>query len=114
MNISDLNASALRSDQLRNSSVARIDPASRGRTVSDEKTEANADRVEISDKAREALSDARSTEELSFARKALDNVPELSEERTAQIQDRIKSGYYNRADVLNMVAERLGSDVAAG
>lgn len=108
MNISDVNAST-RSDQLKNASIGAIDPAASGRAVSREESEPKSDRVEISNDARAALSQARSSEELAFARKALQGLPEMSEERTAELQNRIKSGYYGSPDVLRNVSERIAA-----
>lgn len=109
MNISDVNASTHRTGHLKNAGVGSAEPVSPGRDAADEKTETRSDRVELSDGARNV---SRSSEELSFARNALQNVPKLSEARTAQLQDRIRSGYYNNADVLQTIAERLGNELA--
>lgn len=114
MNISDVNASTHRSDHLNQSNVGGIDPAAKGRDVSEQQRQENADRIEISEQAQEALSKARTSDELTFARKALHSVPEMSAERTAEIQDRIKSGYYNRADVIENVADRLSTELSRG
>ncbi len=110
MNISDINGNLThRSDILRNNGVGnsgQVEPSSQGAS-STEARDAG-DRVEISDDARDALKDARKAEELIFARKALGNLPSLSEERIEELADRIKSGYYQQHDVLEKVAQRAG------
>lgn len=114
MNISDVNATH-RTDLIRNNNVGnsgQVDSSSQGAS-SAESREAG-DRVEISDNARSALKDARKSEDLTFARKALDNVPSMSEERVAELTSRIKSGYYQQAEVIDQVARRVGSDLAEG
>lgn len=110
MNISDVNASTHRSDHPGKAGITGAEPAAPAREISEE-ARAKSDRVEISDRARSADG---SSEEVAFARKALENIPELSEARTAQLKDHIQSGYYNRSDVLQRIAERLGNDLAGG
>lgn len=116
MNISDVNATnPHRSGHLRNNDVGKTgagDPSAQG-SSSAESREAG-DRVEISDRARTALQDARKAEDLNFARKALDNVPSMSEERVAELMNRIKTGYYQRQDVIDQVAKRAGNELASG
>lgn len=46
-------------------------------------------------------------EDLTRARNALQSVPEMSEERIAEIRERIKRGYYKRSDVLERIAKRV-------
>ncbi len=111
MNISDVNATSTpRTDLLKNNSVGTsgsVDSSIQGDATSD-LVDDPADRVEISDEARIALSDARQSEELSFARTALESLPEMTEERIAELIDRIRSRYYQQADVLGNVSERVG------
>lgn len=118
MNISDVNATrSHRSDHLKNGNVGNsnpVDPSSQGASSSDAKSLNAGDRVEISDKARSALAEARQSEELSFARKALDNVPSLSEERIAELKDRIQSGHYQQPDVLGEIAKGAASELSGG
>ncbi len=109
MHISDVNTATNRSDHLKNS--GSTEPVSPGNGASEEQAKTGSDRVEISDDARSA---ARSSDEVSFARNALQNVPELSEARTEQLKERIQSGYYNSGDVLQTIAERLGDELAGG
>lgn len=117
MTITDVNAASThRAESFRNNSVANaapVEPVSRTRSAS-EKEGIPTDRVEISDKARTALADARKSEDLSFARSALDAVPSLSEARVSELTERIKSGYYQQADVLGQVAERAGNELKNG
>ncbi|MEX2400054.1 MAG: flagellar biosynthesis anti-sigma factor FlgM [Rhodothermales bacterium] len=111
MNISDVNGSSLRTDQLKNAGVGRPEPAGPGREAADEAAQTTSDRVELSDKAKTSTP---SSEELTFARNALQNVPELSADRTAEIKDRIQTGYYSNPDTLQTIAERLGNELAGG
>lgn len=107
MHISDVNASN-RSDRLKHAGVGSTEPVSAVRPAGEQKAETRSDRVEISDGARKA---SRSSVEVTFARNALHSLPDLSEERTAQLKDRIQSGYYNDSTVLHAVAERLGNEL---
>jgi hypothetical protein len=117
MTITDVNAATThRAESFKNNAVANAtppEPPSRVRSSS-EKEGIPVDRVEISDKARTALADARKSEDLAFARKALDSIPSLSEERVSELTERINSGYYKQADVLGQVAERAGSELKNG
>ena len=106
MHISDVNTTTHRSERLKNAGVGHTEPAAPSRPTTEEGSETQADRVEISNDARNASS---RSEEVAFARNALHNVPEMSAERTAQIKDRIQSGYYSSPDVLKSVAERMFS-----
>jgi anti-sigma28 factor (negative regulator of flagellin synthesis) len=107
MHISDINASN-RSDYLKNSGVGSTEPVSPTHRGGEQKAESGSDRVEISDGARNA---SRSPVEVTFARNALQNVPDLSEAKTAQLKERIQSGYYNDSNVLHAIAERLGNEL---
>lgn len=46
-------------------------------------------------------------DDLTRARDALQSVPEMTEERIAEIRERIKRGYYKRSDVLERIAKRV-------
>ncbi|RMF60691.1 MAG: hypothetical protein D6746_06485 [Bacteroidetes bacterium] len=46
-----------------------------------------------------------------FARKALDALPPLSEERLEKIRRRMEEGFYSRPDVLKKVAHHVASDL---
>lgn len=109
MHISDVNASK-RSDYLNNPGVGSTEPVSPTHRAGEQRAESGSDRVEISEGARNA---SRSPVEITFARNALQNVPDLSEAKTAQLKERIQSGYYNDADVLHAVAERLGNELTS-
>ena len=66
------------------------------------------DRVEISAEARAVIAEqAAMQEEVEQARMALRDVPPLTEERVAAILERVKSGYYDRPEVLAEISERL-------
>ena len=113
MNISDVNTTALRSEHLKHANVGQAGAAQSSpiRPDAEAKTEAARDRVEISDKARASLADGRRSEELTFARKALESVPELSEERLTLLKDRIASGFYSKPEVVEKIADRVASDL---
>lgn len=70
---------------------------------------APADRVEISAEARARASVDHPAEsaELQRARKALLDIPPLDPQRVADVLDRVESGYYDRPEVVRMVAEAL-------
>ena len=70
------------------------------------------DRIELSDVVRGRLPNTQRGREIAFARKALQELPPLSEERLAKIQDRMESGFYSRTDVLQKVADRLAGEAA--
>lgn len=110
MTISEINAAGTRhTDPLRHHGVgptSPVDPSSKGRSPSENVDDAG-DRVEISERARTALADARKSDDLSFARTALDNAASMSEERAAELMERVKSGYYQQADVLGQITDRL-------
>lgn len=117
MNIRDVQAGAYRPDQLRSSSTkeseeVRSDAASSAGSRGE--AAAAGDRVEISDQARTALTEGRKSSELQFARKALLDVPPLSEERMAEILDRITEGYYQKPEVVQQIAQRLTNDAESG
>jgi hypothetical protein len=117
MTIADVNATSThRTDAGKNSqvgSIVPIDPSSRARSSSEEvKTEG--DRVEISGRARTALAEARESEDLTFARNALADVPPLSSERISELTERINDGYYQQADVIGKIAERVGNELKDG
>ena len=111
MHISDVNASTHRSEHLKNTGVGNTQPVSPGQSAAEDQPEAKSDRVEISDNARSAN---RSSDDVAYARNALHSVPELSDARTAQITERIKSGYYNNPEVLQKISERLGNELLGG
>lgn len=116
MNISEVNAySSQRSDIHRKDRIGNsetVDTSTKD-AASLESRDAG-DRVEISDSARSASKDVRRAEELTFARKALDDVPTLSEERISELMSRIKSGFYQQPDVVEQLAKRAGGELASG
>ncbi len=99
---------------------ASIHPASSGES---EKTSAGApqnapattsqpeDRIELSDVVRGRLPHTRKGREIAFARKALDALPSLSEERMAKIRERMDNGFYARPEVMHKVAGRLADEM---
>lgn len=69
------------------------------------------DRIELSDVVRGRLPNTERGREIAFARKALQELPPMSEERLAKIRDRMESGFYSRPEVLRKVAGRLADEV---
>ncbi|WP_457651517.1 hypothetical protein [Rhodocaloribacter sp.] len=69
------------------------------------------DRIELSDVVRGRLPNSERGREIAFARKALQELPPMSEERLAKIRDRMESGFYSRPEVLHKVAGRLADEV---
>ncbi len=49
----------------------------------------------------------RPREDFAEAKSLLHSVPELTDERMAEIKERIKRGYYKRTDVLQRIAKRV-------
>lgn len=49
--------------------------------------------------------------ELTRARQILRDLPDVSDDRLEEIKDRIRHGYYSRADVLDRIARRLSGDL---
>lgn len=111
MSIRDINANTPRPEQYQNAGVRdanRADAAGKSAGTSGASAAgAPQDRVEISDAARAAQASGSQKAELDFARKALDGVAPMSEPRTAEIQQRIQSGFYSQPEVINQVASRL-------
>ena len=71
------------------------------------------DRVEISAAARAAAeSEESQARKLDFARKAYDGAPGLDAKRTAEIQQRLDSGYYSQDAVVQQIARGVAHDVA--
>ena len=65
-----------------------------------------ADRVEISANARK-LNDMRQA--MVAGRRALDQLPDVRQERIAQAKARLQSGFYDSAEVRQEVADKLRS-----
>ena len=114
MNIRNVNFSTERAENYRQQSVQESGKAG----VAGDLQQSNGsvhhgaqDRVEISDAARAAVSDAGSSQEINFARKALLGIPPLSEKRVADIMLRIQNGFYSQPDVLRQIAEQITSDL---
>lgn len=116
MNIRNVNLSTDRAETYRQQSVqetGKTRAAGEGRQ-SNGTAQHVQDRVEISDAARAAVSDATSTHEMHLARKALLGIPPLSEKRSADILARVQSGYYSQPDILRQIAERVAADLTTG
>ena len=65
---------------------------------------AEVDRVEISDTARK-LVDLRQA--VMAGRSALGSLPDVREDRVAEVRERLSVGYYQSAEVVNKVAEKV-------
>lgn len=87
-------------DRARTRPTAPVAPASSGGGSSDS--------LELSEAARARQAEAAAHKaEVETARKALHEQPGLSEERTAQIKQRLAEGYYDRPDVVAATADKL-------
>ena len=64
------------------------------------------DQAEISREARTASADAK-LREMAFARKALLNIPPLTEEKLQEVQRRIRESYYTTPEITKRLAEKL-------
>lgn len=65
------------------------------------------DRLEISEAARRIFQANVVPPDIDFARKALRRLPDCDGERAAQISDRIESGYYASAGMVDQLAARM-------
>ncbi len=64
------------------------------------------DQAVFSSEARTASADAK-LRELAFARKALLNIPPLTEEKLKEVQQRIRESYYTTPEIAKELAEKL-------
>jgi hypothetical protein len=71
---------------------------------------AEIDRAEISDTARK-LVDLRQA--VMVGRSALGGLPDVREDRVAQVRERLAMGYYQSAEVTSKVAEKVAGVVGA-
>lgn len=106
MNINHLTGRPVSSSTVRGSGPDRVN-ADEAPRVSESSAAEASDRVELSASGREA--NAVGTPVLAFARKALENIPPLSQERVAEILERIKEDYYERPEVTRQIAERVAA-----
>lgn len=109
MNINHLNGRPASPAAVRNTAADRAKADDPARTPEVAAT-SGTDRVELSASAR--ASEAPATPELAFARKALENIPPLSQERVAEILDRIKNDYYSQPEVARDIAARVAANVS--
>ena len=63
-----------------------------------------ADRAEISEKAREMM---KLRETVDLGRHALEQTPEVRQDRVAEVKSRLNRGYYQSVNVHGEVADRL-------
>lgn len=116
MNIRDVHNGGYRPDSLRNGSVTdagKVDPGVAARNGNDGPSSDPKDRVEISAGSR-TTQNGVAPEELVFARKALLGIPPLSDDRVADILQRIQEGYYSQPEILKAIAERYTQELNGG
>ena len=66
------------------------------------------DSVQLSDAARAQQAEAAAQKaEVEQARAALNDLPGLSDDRVAELRQRVEEGYYDRPDVIAATAERV-------
>lgn len=106
MNINHLLGRPVSSSTVRGNGPDRVNADETPRASESSAAEAK-DRVELSASGREA--NAGNTPVLAFARKALENIPPLSQERVAEILERIKDDYYERPEVTRQIAQRVAA-----
>jgi hypothetical protein len=113
MNIRNVNLGSERADAYRANPVAEVarSGAGGGTQHANDVKAAIQDRVEISDAARAALSRQSGAPEVDFAKKALQELPPMSEKRAANILERVQNGFYSQPDVLLQIAERMSADL---
>ncbi|MEM1126022.1 MAG: hypothetical protein AAGI71_05170 [Bacteroidota bacterium] len=111
MNIRDLNLGSSRLNTVRGDSTDGARGANQEAPGATPEASSTSDRVEISAQARASAPATVDTQELGFARKALYGIPPLSQERIADIFQRINEGYYSTPEVIKSVAERAAGDI---
>lgn len=73
------------------------------------------DRFELSDAARARQAEAAERQaEVESAREALGTLADLSPERIAHLRERVASGFYDRAEVIDAVAEKIANEAKRG
>ena len=118
MKISDVNLGTQRADALRRKAVERSESA-RARATANEPSELKgvfqADRLEISDAARESSeSEKEIKREIEFARRAMYNIPPMSKERAEDLLKRLEQGFYNASDVRVKLSQNLADAITSG
>ncbi len=106
MNINHLTGRPATSTTVRGNAPEKVNTDETPRAAAVPATE-QADRVELSASGREAQTVG--TPVLAYARKALENIPPLSQERVAEILDRIKEDYYKQPEVTRQIAQRVAA-----
>ena len=116
MNVGDISNGGVSSSKqlkhraLENVSSKKARPAVRPE-LQDDKQEPQ-DSVAISEEARRALAEnQKKLLELEQARQALDEIPEMSDERKREIQERIDSAYYSKPEIIDKIASRIARDL---
>ncbi|QXD16034.1 hypothetical protein GQ464_003540 [Rhodocaloribacter litoris] len=69
------------------------------------------DRLDLSPEVQARLEVQRNPETL-FARKALNELPGLSQERLETIKSRLEEGYYSLPKVLSVIADRVADELS--
>lgn len=70
------------------------------------------DSIDISKEARQAhAAERKRLQEFEQARELLDSVPEMSAARRHELLERLNSGYYTRADILDQISSRISEDL---
>jgi hypothetical protein len=110
MNIRDIKLNASHPDPLRRNGIGESGKANGVAVNGKSQKLIEHDRVEISHAARSAAYQAPAPE-IDFGKKALLGIPPLSEERVAEILERVREGFYSQPDALNVIVERLSSDL---
>ena len=106
MNINHLLGRPVSSSTVRGGTTDRVNADETPQVAAASAAEAT-DRVELSASGREA--NAVGTPVLAFARKALENIPPMSQERVAEILERIKDDYYSKPEVTRDIAQRVAA-----
>lgn len=115
MKVNDVNFGTHRPDALRKKAVEHAENA-KANAASDDSAELKvtsvADRVEISDAAREVSTDQEQLKrEIEFARRAMYSIPPLSKERAEALLKRLDEGDYNAPDVRMKLSEVLAGEL---
>jgi hypothetical protein len=117
MKINDVNFGSHRPDALRKKAAEQAESV-KVNAASDDSAESSkvnsvADRVEISDSAREVSGDQEQLKrEIEFARRAMYSIPPMSKERAVELLKRLDQGEYDAPDVRMKLSEVLTRQIA--
>ena len=116
MNIGDISQGGLKSSEhLKNHQIEKatpVNPRISDRAASGSSEQPPKDTVSISEAGRLAMEEDRLRKtDLDTARTALNNLPDLSAERRAELMERLNNQYYTQPEVQQKIARDLATDL---